>query len=333
MGASHKYWLLLEKSDETRISKGIDGYQDKTGESYHYDSLVPNHKNLRSGDLVVLRKENLILGVGKIGTIEEIDDVKIHRRCPDCKSTDIRERKNRSPKWKCGKCAHEFSSPEKTNSEVRSYTANIQGFTQLNSPPSVKDVKRCSIISEGASSQLSIIQLDRDRILNLLEGVDIYPSSRNPQLGEDGQGFGLSQAERKSVEGLAMRVARELYESDGWKVVDKSSSHSFDLLATKDGQRRFVEVKGTTGKGSSIILTHAEVEHVRHHRNESVLVVVTDINLEYVNNQWAATGGKISVNEHPWCIRASQLQATQYRYVVLHSTAYSPTRAGSRVVG
>ena len=74
---NRNYWLLLEKSDETRISKGIEGYQDKTGESYQYDSLVPNHKNLATGDFVVLRKENEILGIGKIADISESADVKI----------------------------------------------------------------------------------------------------------------------------------------------------------------------------------------------------------------------------------------------------------------
>jgi hypothetical protein len=60
------YWLLLEKSDETRVSKGIDGYRDTTGESYHYDSLVPNHLNVAIGDFVVLRKENEIIGVNRV---------------------------------------------------------------------------------------------------------------------------------------------------------------------------------------------------------------------------------------------------------------------------
>ena len=85
---SKNYWLLLEKSDETRISKGIDGYQDQTGESYQYDSFVPNHKNLAKGDSVVLRKENEILGVGKISAISEGIDAKIHRRSPA--ETDMR---------------------------------------------------------------------------------------------------------------------------------------------------------------------------------------------------------------------------------------------------
>lgn len=40
---AQQFWLILEKSDETRVSQGIDGYRDVTGESYQYDSLVPNH--------------------------------------------------------------------------------------------------------------------------------------------------------------------------------------------------------------------------------------------------------------------------------------------------
>lgn len=43
----NNYWLLLEKSDETRIYNSIDGYNDSTGEIYNYDSLVQNHLNLK----------------------------------------------------------------------------------------------------------------------------------------------------------------------------------------------------------------------------------------------------------------------------------------------
>ena len=56
---SANYWLILEKSDETWVSKGIDGYQDQTGESYHYDSLVPNHKNLVTTKLRLLAQHTL----------------------------------------------------------------------------------------------------------------------------------------------------------------------------------------------------------------------------------------------------------------------------------
>jgi DNA-directed RNA polymerase subunit RPC12/RpoP len=108
-------WLFLEKSDETRISKGIDGYGDKTGQSYTYDSLVPNCKNVRPGDLAIIRKEHSILGYGVIGDIKEEASVKAHRRCPECGSTDIRERRSIAPKWKCGKCSREFVEPRETS--------------------------------------------------------------------------------------------------------------------------------------------------------------------------------------------------------------------------
>ena len=129
------YWLLLEKSDETRISKSFDGYQDVTGEVYFYDSLVPNHTKLAPGDSIVLRKDKKILGVGEIAKVLEKDDTKSHRRCPECGSTDIRERTTKSPKWKCGICTNEFSKPKETTVEIRSYEATIDGFQRLNFPP------------------------------------------------------------------------------------------------------------------------------------------------------------------------------------------------------
>ena len=70
------YWLLLEKSDATPVSQGIDGYRDTTGEYYHYDDHVPNYLNVAKGDSVVIRKENEILGIGRIGSISESDHVK-----------------------------------------------------------------------------------------------------------------------------------------------------------------------------------------------------------------------------------------------------------------
>ena len=313
---SKNYWLLLEKSDETRISKGIDGYQDQTGESYHYDSLVPNHKNLATDDFVVLRKENEILGVGKIGGISEKDDAKIHRRCPECRSTDIRERNTKQPKWKCGKCAHEFSEPEESIVEVRSYVATIEGFTRLNAPPSVREVKLCAATGDGASSQLSMLRLEAAKIQTLLEGISPSLSSRGPSPSAGGQGFGLSQAERKAVELHAMRVARELYESKGWDVIDKSSSHPFDLLATKESEKRFIEVKGTTGDGISIILTHGEVEHVRHNKRTSALVIVSGIVILNENGYYSTSGGTVSTHEDPWVIDDTGLKATQYRYEI-----------------
>lgn len=310
------YWLLLEKSDDTRVSKGIEGYRDSTGEYYHYDSLVPNHRNVKSGDYVVLRKENEIIGIGRVGNITETDDVKIHSRCPQCESTDIRERSRKLPKWKCGQCATEFSSPKETITEIRSFNAMINDFTRLNAPPSFKSVKMCAANGKGESSQLSMLALDEGKVRTLFEGIDPSPSARGPEAGTSVQGFGLSQDERKAVELRAMKVARALYENQGWDVIDKSSSQPFDLLARKEGQERYIEVKGTTGDGDAVILTHGEVRHVRENPNSSSLVIVSGIVLRKQNEQWQALDGIITRHEDPWVLDDDCLNPTQYRYVV-----------------
>jgi len=172
---SKKYWLLFEKSDDTRISKGIDGYRDETGEIYRYDSKVPNHKKLSLGDVIVLRKENEILGLGRIENIVSVAAVKKHRRCSKCESTDIRERITLSPTWKCGKCTHEFAEPINTNMSVLAYTATISDFTLFINSPSFREVKACALAQKGSASQLSILQLDEEKINTLLKDIKSFP--------------------------------------------------------------------------------------------------------------------------------------------------------------
>ena len=58
-----------------------------------------------------------------------------------------------------------------------------------------------------------------------------------------------------------------------------SSSQPFDLLATKGTEKRFIEVKGTTGEGLSVILTHGEVNHVRNNVSFLALVAISGIAL------------------------------------------------------
>lgn len=314
----NKWWLLLEKSDETRISKGIDAYQDDTGRAYHYDSLVPNHRNLATGDVVLVRKEDEVIGWGVIGSIEATDGLKIHRRCPSCSGTDVRERKTKSPKWKCGKCAAEFMEPTETETPVRSYVATIDGFSLFDQQPDVRSVKRCAIAEDGEKSQLSMIQLRPETVLALVRAdpprVTSRDSAEKPSTG--GQGFGLTVEQRRAVELCAMAVARTIYERDGWIVDDKSNGNPFDLLATKAGQRRFIEVKGTTGDGATVILTHGEVAHACSHATESAIVVVGCITLSDAGGAWRADGGRVVAHHDPWCPDRDRLMPTEYRYNV-----------------
>lgn len=313
MKEDYRCWLLLEKSDETRISKGIDGYQDKTGEEYRYDSLVPNFKKINTGDLAILRKEDEILGFGRIGIISNSRTIKTHRRCPSCKSTDIRARKKTLPKWKCGQCAIEFPKADTTETPVTSFVAKLENFARFEIQPSVQSVKSCATSGNGAASQLSMLQLDLEKIRTLLEGIDIHPSPRH-KFSDISSGLGLSAAERRCVELHAMKIVRKLYEEEGWMVIDTSASHPYDLLATRNTEKRFIEVKGTTGEGASIILTYGEIAHAKANPQDCALVVISEIRLEKSIDSIKAFGGKISTHIDNWQPVADRLEATQYRY-------------------
>jgi hypothetical protein len=317
-----KWWLLLEKSDETRVSQGINPYRDETGRTYHYDSLVSNYRNLSVGDGVVVRKENAILGTGRIDDITVADGIKVHRRCPNCESTDVRERARLIPKWKCGKCAAEFAEPIETQTDVRSFLASIGGFQGLSNPPTVQQVKACA--ANGEKSQHSMIELDPDRLAAALGGSlpnhKILAPEKRATSTARGQGFGLSAEQRRAVEMRAMSIVEDMYVSDGWKMDNTSDTQPFDFLGTRGNEQRFIEVKGTSGPGETVVLTHGEVAHAKQHSAETVLVVVAGIVLTEAEGAWHAEGGRVSVHLHPWSPEPDRLFATEYRYSVPSSS-------------
>jgi hypothetical protein len=129
-----------------------------------------------------------------------------------------------------------------------------------------------------------------------------------------GQGFRADAAARRAVEMHAMAVATELLEADSWDVVDVSATHSYDLECTRNGETLHVEVKGTTGDGSSVLLTPGEVRHARDHG--AALVVVSQIVLESdpESGERLASGGEPEVL-NPWDVDADgELIPTGYEY-------------------
>ena len=57
-------WLLLSKTDHEY--GGNAGYDDVISERYLYDNSVPNHKNLKVGDLAVISDGDRLLGLARI---------------------------------------------------------------------------------------------------------------------------------------------------------------------------------------------------------------------------------------------------------------------------
>ncbi len=164
--------LLLEKSDETRISSGIDSYSDNTGIKYNYDNLVPNHKKIKPNDFVIIRKENKIVGTAEVARVVRALSSKTHRRCIECNKTDIRERKSKSPTFKCGSCATEFDDPIITTSAITAFTAHFKNYRTTTNSPLIKDIKNCAFGENGYKSQHSIMLLDYDKVIALMPEIE-----------------------------------------------------------------------------------------------------------------------------------------------------------------
>jgi len=202
-----KLWLILEKSDETRVYGGKGGYDDNTGKKYNYDNLVPNHKNIKTGDVVIIRKENVIIGFGMIENISKEQIKKDQYRCPECDRTSIKQRKKRIDKFKCGNCKLEFNNPKKNEITVTAYSASIINFFTIPKPPSVADLKRCAVTGDGTKSQLSMMQLDLNRakelIPLLLVEADTFEEAEKPESTvrtEGGIAFYISQKIERNPE-------------------------------------------------------------------------------------------------------------------------------------
>lgn len=133
-----------------------------------------------------------------------------------------------------------------------------------------------------------------------------------------GQGLRLSAPERTAIERQAVAVAMRHLKAEEFMVTDVGATKSYDLDARRGEQHLFVEVKGTTSawtSASEIILTKNEVDlHEREYPN-TMLLVISQIELDRSVTPPSASGGKLHV-VHPWRISPPNLTPVTYRYVV-----------------
>lgn len=131
---------------------------------------------------------------------------------------------------------------------------------------------------------------------------------------KDGHAFMRSAAQRRAVEMRAMAVAREFFEDQGWTCDDVSRTRPYDFHLTRSGQILMVEVKGTTGAGTKIILTRGEVEVVRGRGPEAALALVTGIELDATKDGApVAAAGELKVIR-PWEVDDERLSPLTYSY-------------------
>lgn len=127
------------------------------------------------------------------------------------------------------------------------------------------------------------------------------------------QGYVADAAYRRAVELHAMAVAITHYGGD-WDVEDTSAGNPYDLVLTRDGETRYVEVKGTAGSGDQISLTANEVKHARRHRPNVVLFVVHSIAVDRRIPERPVASVGITAIVDPFDIDAGELHPTAFTW-------------------
>jgi hypothetical protein len=95
-----------------------------------------------------------------------------------------------------------------------------------------------------------------------------------------GQARQLDAERRKKTEDAAQQRLMQHYRDRGWHVEDTHIGNPFDARATKGAESRYLEAKGTTTPGSTVIVTRNEIEHARQHRGECVIGIWSDISFD-----------------------------------------------------
>jgi hypothetical protein len=104
-------WLLTALERDARQYQGNFGYDDEHQAVYRFDSNVPNHKKVETGDVVFLRAADTVFGRAVVVRLLAEPGTKLLKRCPTCRGTSLKIRKSRTPAFRCQQCRHETDSP------------------------------------------------------------------------------------------------------------------------------------------------------------------------------------------------------------------------------
>lgn len=133
--------------------------------------------------------------------------------------------------------------------------------------------------------------------------------------GRGGQGFVSDARVRKAIDQRAMDLA-ETYYGVLFPTVDNTArTEPYDFRCKGPGGEVRVEVKGSTGDGTAILLTTGEVANAHGSEWRTDLFLVTHIVIEQTPDGPHATGGNTRVLEG-WLPKADDLSPAVYRYRV-----------------
>ncbi|KZM78448.1 protein NO VEIN domain-containing protein [Cellulosimicrobium sp. I38E] len=140
-----------------------------------------------------------------------------------------------------------------------------------------------------------------------------HPKGKTGKRGDSG--YIADSAVRSAIEWRAVDLAVEAYELHGFVVTYTGASKPYDLAVEKGGDRRHVEVKGSSGAAATVELTHGEV-------NNSRVTVPTDLFVVDGIQWWREADGSVKADGgdvrwwKDWTADDEQLKAIRFRYTL-----------------
>ena len=200
--------------------------------------------------------------------------------------------------------------PDLPTSEIRQYLFTLEKYVEIDD----RSNRLLEPIVRRGKFQLDSFQLiDNQFSLELIKAIGL--DEIEVASVSSGQGFGLTAAEKKVVELHAVKLAIEHLTMLGYtEIEDVGDKESFDLRALSSEKQINVEVKGSTGAASSVILTKNEVSFQKDAYPLNGLFVVSNIELTR-GEKISAQGGDIQFIS-PWLIDESSLKAISYQYQI-----------------
>jgi hypothetical protein len=169
-------------------------------------------------------------------------------------------------------------------------------------------------VSDASADRLALIVAHSQAPSAAAAGAQSGPVPSTPAKG-GGQCFITDTAAKLAIEAFAMNAARDHYMGEGWTVKDVSSNHSYDLLCTRDGAERRVEVKGSTQPLARVLLTPNEVSHALANAETVALFVLSDIEITNADGAPVARSGNATLFD-PWKLDPTRLSPTGYSYTL-----------------
>lgn len=157
---------------EDRQHRGNEGYDDLVHAYYSFDSTVPNSRKVSPGDVAVVRDNAVVLGAARIvRLLETAGQSKKRHRCPECDTTDIKERYTIAPRYRCGR-GHTFDHRVVEDLVVTRYRAMYDDTWRGATGLTVTEIDAAYL---GRAAQHAIRQLDMQTLRPMLEPKGLWP--------------------------------------------------------------------------------------------------------------------------------------------------------------